>query len=179
MIKRKVHKPKCIDCEFRIVSCEDHKSTVLQLGKHYCSYGNKYREFKKIDPKVYPPSWCPKLKSPSEFRIYDFKDSEAWLLYQMSKTSSAPPSYRCAVRLSGTIWLSPVEFFRRALESDVSILLGVAVQSGEIIEIDDGLKPYCFYYSHRSVDVLTHWDPEKAQRNFYHSEPSIRSNIEE
>lgn len=43
---------------------------VLQFGQQYCTAGKKYRMFKKKDPKIYPPNWCPKLKKPCEFPIY-------------------------------------------------------------------------------------------------------------
>ena len=42
---------------------------VLQFGQQYCTAGKKYRMFKKKDPKIYPPNWCPKLKKPCEFRV--------------------------------------------------------------------------------------------------------------
>ena len=34
---------------------------VLQFGQQYCTAGKKYRMFKKKDPKIYPPNWCPKV----------------------------------------------------------------------------------------------------------------------
>ena len=125
---QKVLRPRCIDCEFRFASFGDKQcpeGIVLEFGKQYCSYGKTYREFRKKDPKVYPPNWCPRMKTPTEFRIYDFKDVEAWFIYRMSRNNTAPPSYRCAVRIDGTTRLSPVNFFREALTSDVSTLLGV------------------------------------------------------
>ena len=171
MKHKRIPKPRCIDCEFRLAYYDDSikytEGIMPEYGKHYCSFGKRFREFRKKDPKIYPPSWCPKRKMPSEFCIYDFKDSEAWLLNRMVKNSSAPPSYRCAVRRSGTTSLSPGEFYREALTSDVSALLEVEVKSGEVVEIDDGLIPYCFYIKHHSVEVLTHWCPEKARRNIY------------
>ena len=40
--------------------------------------GKRAREMKKQDPKVYPPSWCPKRKDPIELRLYAYKDTNVW-----------------------------------------------------------------------------------------------------
>ena len=84
---------------------------VLQFGQQYCTAGKKYRMFKKKDPKIYPPNWCPKLKKPCEFRVYDFKDANTWYLHTLLKRKSPPDGYQYAVRLSGTVNLTPSAFF--------------------------------------------------------------------
>lgn len=179
----KVLRPRCLDCDFRIMMFDGNAKCAegmeQALGKQFCSYGKKHREFRKSDPKVYPPSWCPRLKKPSVFRVYDFKDTESWLMHRMLKNDSVPPSYRCAVRTIGTTNLTPRDFYREALKTDVSTVLGIEVHSGEIIEIDDGMVPYCFYYSHRTIEVLAHWFPEKARSNIYKSDQSVSTKNEE
>ena len=101
--------------------------------------------FKKKDPKIYPPNWCPKLKKPCEFRVYDFKDANTWYLHTLLKRKSPPDGYQYAVRLSGTVNLTPSAFFSMAKRKGASELLGVMVKIGEIVEIDDGLTSNCFY----------------------------------
>ena len=48
-----------------------------------------------------------------------------------------------------------------------SELLGVEVKSGEIVEIDDGLKPCCFYVKFGDSKYLPHWDYNRARENQY------------
>ena len=117
---------------------------VLQFGQQYCTAGKKYRMFKKKDPKIYPPNWCPKLKKPCEFRVYDFKDANTWYLHTLLKRKSPPDGYQYAVRL-----------------------LGVMVKIGEIVEIDDGLTSNCFYLTLNGVKYLPYWDTARARKNEY------------
>ena len=140
---------------------------VLQFGQQYCTAGKKYRMFKKKDPKIYPPNWCPKLKKPCEFRVYDFKDANTWYLHTLLKRKSPPDGYQYAVRLSGTVNLTPSAFFSMAKRKGASELLGVMVKIGEIVEIDDGLTSNCFYLTLNGVKYLPYWDTARARKNEY------------
>ena len=123
--------------------------------------------FKKKDPKIYPPNWCPKLKKPCEFRVYDFKDANTWYLHTLLKRKSPPDGYQYAVRLSGTVNLTPSAFFSMAKRKGASELLGVMVKIGEIVEIDDGLTSNCFYLTLNGVKYLPYWDTARARKNEY------------
>ena len=83
------------------------------------------------------------------------------------------------MRTEGTTRLSPFEFFREAAVVEISTLLGVEVHSGEIIGIDDGLIPYCFYYRDREVEILKHWRPEIARSNTNLSDQTVITRITE
>lgn len=140
---------------------------MLQFGQRYCTGGKRYRKFRPGDPKTYPPVWCPKMKRPAEFRVYAFKNTEAWYLHTLLGKEGAPNSFDCAVRASGTTELSAREFCLLANEKGVSEVLGLDVHYHEIIEIDDGLKPFFFHLKPDGLDVLPYWNAESARRNKY------------
>ena len=72
-----------------------------------------------------------------------------------------------AVRQEGVVELSPMAFFSGLEDSTAAQLLGVAVNSGEIVEMDDGLKHYCFYLDLGGARYLPYWDADKARQNVY------------
>lgn len=166
-----VKKPRCADCMYRFLYGEIYPRREgginLQPGREYCKGGRKYRAFKKSDPKITPPSWCPRLKSPCEFRIYTFKDADTWFFYYLTNKDGIPDGRHCAVRASGTVELSPFNFFSMLEEKSASELLGVEVRSGEIVEIDDGLKSCCFYIKFGECQYLPYWNAAQAQKNLY------------
>lgn len=166
-----VKKPRCANCPYRFCYSDVYSrregGVNLQFGQEYCKGGRKYRAFKKSDPKTVPPSWCPRLKSPCEFRIYTFKNTEAWYFHYRLHKDAIPDGYECAVRTSGTVELSPSTFFSMLEEKTASELLGMEVKSGEIVEIDDGLNPCCFYIKFGEPQYLPHWNAARAQENQY------------
>ena len=171
MAKQTIRSFHCLSCPNRHTYLE-HASmrghgVTLHFGDEYCACSKKYRVFKKKDPKTYPPSWCPKRKWPCDFRVYTFKDSASWYTHQLFHRDDAPSAYACAVRISGTVELRPTDFLSELEEKTASKLLGVKVKSGEIVEIDDGLKACCFYIGTDDVQYLPYWDAARAQQNPY------------
>ena len=171
MVMNTIHPFRCASCPHRhtymeLISRREH-GVMLHLGDVYCDGGKKHRVFKKKDPKTYPPSWCPKLKWPCDFRVYTFKDSASWYTHQLFHRDDAPSEYACAVRVEGTVELRPTDFLSELEEKTASKLLGVEVKSDEIVEIDDGLKACCFYIGTDDVRYLPYWDAARAQQNQY------------
>ena len=41
------------------------------------------------------------------------------------------------------------------------------MNSGEIVEMDDGLKSYCFYLELSGAKYLPYWNTAKARQNVY------------
>ena len=84
MAKNLIYKPRCSSCPYygvhRELAAKTVKGVFLPSGCRYCSGGKKIRVFKRSDPKVYIPSWCPRHKSPAEIRVYCLKDINAWYL---------------------------------------------------------------------------------------------------
>ena len=151
MAKISIHKPRCSSCPYYGIHSEPVpkkvKGAFLQVGCRYCSCGKKIRVFKSSDPKVYPPSWCPRRKEPAEVRIYCYKDINAWylnLLFEQDGTHRSPHGYEYAVRYEYTTELTAKGFYELTEQKLISDILGFPVRTNEVIEIDDGLKPYCF-----------------------------------
>ena len=171
MSTKSVQKFRCSRCPHRLtyLTREPRREggVTLQFGQQYCTAGKRYRIFGKKDPKVYPPSWCPKLKTPCEFRIYDFKDADTWYLHNLLKRDAPPDGRQCAVRLSGTVDLTPSAFFSMLKGKTASELLSTVVKPGEIVEIDDGLSSSCFYLTLNGAKYLPYWDAARAQKNEY------------
>ena len=174
MAKGKISRFYCRDCP----DCFTYRESVpkkvpgafLKFGVRYCRGGKKTREFKPRDPKVYPPSWCPKLKSPAEYRIYAYKDTTAWFTHHLMQArglSDSPCGYEFAVRVEGHTALSAHGFWKEVEYKSASEVLGVPVHSGEVIEIDDGLRPYFFHVEDWDVKVLTYFQRDKARENQY------------
>lgn len=65
------------------------------------------------------------------------------------------------------IELSPADFFSMLEERTATQLLGVNVNPGEIVEMDDGLKSYCFYLELSGAKYLPYWNTAKARQNVY------------
>lgn len=142
----------------------------LGFGTAYCKAGKKIRAFKRKDPKVYPPSWCPKLKAPAEYRVYAYKDTNTWYLRQFSRMMGgtySPIDFDYAVRADGHTELTACNFLENTESQSPSDVLGVCVQEGEVVEIDDGLKPYFFHTTDSGVEVLGFFRRDIAMKNHY------------
>lgn len=174
MAREKLRRFCCRDCPDRFTykdsDPKEVPGAVLKLGGKYCQGGKKTREFKRRDPKVYPPSWCPKLKNPAEYRVYDYKDISVWHLHQLMRSQGllhTPRGSEFAVRVEGHTTLSARDFWREVEFKSPSEVLGISVHDGEVIEIDDGLRPCFFHFEDRNVKVLTFFQSEKARANQY------------
>ena len=118
------------------------------LARDTAQGGKKTRGFKPRDPKIYPPSWCPKLKCPVEYRIYAYKDVNAWYLHRLLQAKgllNTPNGHEFAVRSDGHTALSARNFWKEVKFKSASEVLGVPIYDDEVIEIDDGLRP-CFFH---------------------------------
>lgn len=68
-------------------------------------------------------------------------------------------SSRYAVRHEQTIELSAYDFWRRCETEPENELLPVSVSLHEIVEIDDGLRPYFFYKTKRGFRIAYGYKP--------------------
>lgn len=175
MAREKIRRFCCRDCPDCFTYGEAVPKKVpgafLKFGGRYCQGGKKMREFKRRDPKVSPPSWCPKLKNPAEYRVYAYKDANAWFMHQFKRASGlsdSPCGYEFAVRVEGYTALSARDFWAEVEVKSASEALGVPVHCNEVVEIDDGLRPYFFHVAEDwDVKVLTFFQSDKARENHY------------
>lgn len=163
--------------------CQYHQSVgdgLLQT--RYCNGFDKKRKskrFKRSDPKYKPPKWCPRLISPLVCRVYGFVNSEAavtdWLLNREATAAKSGneqeayrsvSEYRYKLRCELSLGLTAKQFYA-AMLTDVSTCVTSKIRNqveyGEIIEIDDGLKPYYFYFDSFRVIPLLHFDRSRVQ----------------
>ncbi len=180
MGKSTIRRFQCVKCPCHRIhtGAEPAKAggVFLRFGDRYCTGGRKARRFRPGDPKVYPPSWCPRKKDPVEYRIYAFKDSSAWFLHYCLQTrgiDEAPSGFAYALRAEGYVDCSASGFLSETERRTPSDVLGVPVCCGEVIEIDDGLKPYFFQASENGVSVVPFFNAETARQNQYHADGSV------
>lgn len=152
MVELKAHRPTCqgrpcyLQCTGELP--QKVKGKTLIPGKRYCAGDKRIRTFRSGDPKAHVPSWCPLRKTPPVLRIYCIKNSLAWMMREMFHRDGKdfPPSDTdYAMRYEGTSPLTAVQFQKELRSADVQELLKVEVHRDEVIEIDDGLTPYCFH----------------------------------
>ncbi len=172
-MKYTLRQPTCTGCphnlHFGDVFSKKQFGVMMHCGEHYCTGGKRARRFKRSDPKVRVPGWCPKRKNPCELRIYALKSSRD---YQMHTLLSADPNdplyiseHRYALASSARIELTPWEFWKRCQSEPYMELLGVNVPIYSVVEIDDGLAPAFFYRAKDGLEVFRHFDTEKAKGN--------------
>ncbi len=129
----------------------------------YCNGFPKKRKpkrFRSSDPKYKAPKWCPRRLSPPICRIYGFADEQSSLMDHLTRERFDPKrdhfitplSSRYKLRLEMPLNMKAKAFFEEVRHGTVYDLLP-DLQLGEIVEIDDGLKPYFFYYLNWSTVV--------------------------
>ena len=141
---------------------------MMHLGERFCTGGKKARRFKRGDPKIYVPDWCPKRKTPCELRVYTFKNANAWWLHTMLERDLGrftPDGVRYAIVQKLTTELSPREFWKRLESEFYQDILDVHLEPYSVLEIDDGLKPAFFYYVDGGFTLLYAFNAEAARKN--------------
>ena len=142
---------KCRDCE-----CFQQVGNIA-FGTRYCNGFPKKRKpkrFSSSDPKYKAPKWCPRRLSPSVCRVYGFANEYSRTLDMITREHFdskrdryiSVSEWRYLLRFETTTSANAKAFFEAVQCGDMDDLLEKAdIQPGEVIEIDDGLKPYCFY----------------------------------
>jgi hypothetical protein len=145
--------PLCSTCPHHTILGNAIFGTRVCMGVK----SKKGKRFRSSDPKYKPPKWCPKRISPRICRIYRLGSEEQALMEADSRQRYDPQTldwypliahrYAPTPRLEFPISMSPKEFYEQAQRDLVdSVLEGVCLEYGDVIEIDDGLRPYYFYY---------------------------------
>ncbi len=166
-------RPTCIGCPHKVT----HESPVpvkkvgvmMHMGEKFCIGGKRARRFKRSDPKLYVPDWCPRRKNPCELRVYTYKSSDDRLMHAMLSSSLhrelLPEGYCYALKQKLHTELTPREFWEQCCcESDPEPL-SADVGLHDVVEIDDGLKPVFFYKSEQGYQVVPYFNAETARKN--------------
>ena len=138
-------------------------------GERICVGGKKPRRFRSGDPKRKPPDWCPKRKRPCELRVYGFKSERDRIMHDLMSESqgghSVPEARRYAVTLESHTGLTAAEFWKRCQSECPEDVLSVKVPLYGVVEIDDGLRPICFYNAGREYGILAAFDATAARKS--------------
>ncbi len=172
MTRLKIQTPLCADCSHLICHPgsiqKKFRGTLLQPGCRYCAGGKKLRRFAAKDPKCHAPRWCPLRKDPPVLRIYCYKDSGTALLRFMMETrgiQTSPSAHSYALRFEGPSPATAREFARRLENQPDYQILNQKLQAGEVIEIDDGILPNCFWKKDLFSLVPIRFDGKRAREN--------------
>ncbi len=166
-------KPTCAGCPYNLYYSDSVPKRTMDVmmhpGERFCTGGKKARRFKRGDPKIYVPSWCPKRKNPCELRIYVFKSVERWWLHRTMEQSLGrpllPEGNDYALTQKMTTELPPREFWRRLEHDSYQEILNVSLESCSIVEIDDGLEPAFFCYKDGTFIMLPFFNADAARKN--------------
>ena len=168
-----LRRPSCAGCPYDLHFGEaipkKQFGVMMHCGEHFCTGGKRARRFKRSDPKIAAPQWCPKRKSPCEVRSYSLKSIRD---RQMFLCLSADPNdplyiseYRYALASSTKIELTPQEFWSRCQNEPGTELLDVDIPLYSVVEIDDGLAPSFFYRTVEGFRIVSHFNTAKAMKN--------------
>ena len=151
MYEEKVRKFKCYYCSDCKLYAGSETKTIhgrrMKPNTKYCTGGKKIIIFRSDDPKVNVPKWCPKLRVPPTLRIYHFRSPEIEAGESMlaaNGISFFPYPSRYAVRYEGESPYTAMEFAKQIKNHSLAELLSMQLLPYEILEIDDGIRPYCF-----------------------------------
>lgn len=158
--------PACWRCDKYYHYCETvtkyQHGVTMYLGDRFCLAGKRARKFRARDPKQKPPAWCPKRKTPCELRVYRFLDEETRQMQTffagLRGSDLAPTKSAYGVCFEGTTEWTPRRFWEICNQYGAELKLPVAVEPFDVVEIDDGLQPVCFYRTYAGFRLLHKYD---------------------
>lgn len=167
--------PNCVLCPHNLYYSDTipmrKQGVMMHLGERFCLGGKKARRFKRSDPKMIVPDWCPLRKTPCELRLYGFKSfRDEWMHLELCRSfgkACPPEEHRYALIYEGRTELSPRDFWERCgtMPDPAEGLLENPVEKYQVLEIDDGLKPVFFYKTGRGFKLLHSFKAETAREN--------------
>lgn len=172
-MKRTLRQPSCTGCPHNLhygdAVPKKQFGVMMHCGEHFCTGSKRARRFKRSDPKIAVPQWCPKRKSPCDLRVYSLKSTQAWQMHCFLSDDPDDPlyisEYRYALASSSKIVLTPQEFWKRQQSEPAADLLEAAVPLYSVVEIDDGLAPAFFYKTVDGFKIVPYFNAKKARVN--------------
>lgn len=178
---KKLREPTCYNCPYQFHYGGNFPmkkyGVMMRLGDVFCTFGKKTRRFKKSDPKIKVPQWCPRRLPVRKLRIYGFQDAGAWLLHERLcrdlGRDLSPEGRKYAVEHEADTPLTAREFLERSCyETDADLLGGVTATMYQVVEIDDGLMPAFFYKTETGWRYEPYFDAASAQKRSAHKKES-------
>ena len=172
-MKYTLRRPSCVGCphdlHFGDFVPKKQYGVMMHTGEHYCTGGKRARRFKRGDPKIAVPQWCPKRKNPCELRIYELKSVQDRQMFLCLSGDPDDPFYisehRYALASSTKIELTPQEFWKCCQNGPYTELLDADIPLYSVVEIDDGLALAFFYRTADGLRIVPHFNTEKALAN--------------
>ena len=169
----KLTRPTCGSCPHHLlcrnIEASGRNKGRMIPGERYCMACKRPRRFRRSDPKLYVPHWCPRRKSPCEVRIYCFKSMADFFLHDQLSCELGnpirPEGRRYAVEYRLRTDLSPQEYWKRCNRESDTELLGTVVHRYHVVEIDDGLIPAYFYKAGDHYEIVRDFDAGAAQND--------------
>lgn len=166
--------PGCWECPAHAVAGKFPVETRYCMAKSRAG-----RRMRASDPVKKPPKWCPKRLKQKICRIYRLRGEGERALERLraeradfSTTagySAMPHRYASSPVLEMQISLTARQMYEQLNEVGADeILEGFKVELGDIVELDDGLRPYAFFCFTASsvVPALGFWlsNPQPPER---------------
>ena len=149
-----LRQPSCYSCEHNFTYDnaipQKRNGVNMHFMERFCLKNKRARRFKKSDPAVKVPDWCPKYIQPSTVRVFGFKDTESWLMHQnlcraLGKELS-PEAHRYAVEQTATVNLRAHAVHKLMMDgTELDKLLHMPIALHYVVEISDGVQSACYY----------------------------------
>ena len=125
------------------MECRHHQYLGNGLSRsRYCGGFPKRKSpkrFRSSDPQRKAPKWCPRRLSPPVCRVYGFANERSQAMDILSRNRFNPKKERYISVASS--------HYKLLLEKPLGMKAKAFYEAAETgVEIDDGLKPYYFYF---------------------------------
>ena len=165
--------PVCTDCdhvfEYRGRNPGQLGGVVVQFGEAYCTKKKKPRLLKRWHNMLRVPDWCKKRIRPSLVRIYDFANTESWLMHEnLCKSLGreiSPTASRYTLSEVRQLDLDAYAFQKQIRTTPVEELLNVHLGLHQVVEVFDGVQSVILYKTLDGFVPASTFDAERARQN--------------
>ncbi len=166
-MKPSISTPSCSGCpndlHFQQFSSCKQYGVTMHFGERFCIGGKKARRFKKSDPKVTVPSWCPKRISPTQLYLYTFKSEQDRAMFAIFHDAFAPnlqpDSFRYALSQKTTTQRTVKEFWAGCQVGEDQLEIDVPLYG--VIGLDDGLQVQYFFKTEMGYIYVPYFNAPK------------------
>lgn len=170
-------KARCAECpkylKYREKETKRQHGTTMRPGCRYCLAGKRARLFKKKDPKVYVPKWCPRRISPPILRVYGQIDGALHYhdVYVGGHQMTWPDAGGYALRFQGRALYAGRDFYtiihNREKDhpvgaAEIAEELSTPVSRHDVVEFDDGIKPMFYWLDFQRLRQIV-FDRDQAE----------------
>lgn len=165
-MNKQIRKTRCSDCAFYLTYDIDAPSKKrngvwLQPGARYCIKNRRPKQLKGNTGLRSIAEFCPIRYSIPLIRIYDFKDTWTHSTYlEMLRRGMAvyplESDYRFQEEYESPV---PIQDFQEYAQQHLD-----GLHTGQIVEIDDGIRSVFFFHDEKGQFCLTHLDKARFSK---------------